>query len=54
MNGNDLMTNEAADRVGEELHSPLMAENDDKTLYTATPLATEVEDLWKDTKPSSR
>jgi uncharacterized protein (DUF2267 family) len=47
----DMMTNEAVDRVGEELHSPLLAENQDKTIYTATPLATEVEDLWKDTNP---
>ncbi|MBW4620408.1 MAG: DUF2267 domain-containing protein [Cyanosarcina radialis HA8281-LM2] len=47
----DMMSNEAVDRVSEELHSPLMAENEDKTLYTATPLATEVEDLWKDTNP---
>jgi uncharacterized protein (DUF2267 family) len=47
----DMMTNEAVDRVGEELHSPLLAENNDKTIYTATPLATEVEDLWRDTNP---
>lgn len=47
----DMMTNEAVDRVGEELHSPLMEENKDRTIYTATPLATEVEDLWKDTNP---
>lgn len=47
----DVMTNEAVDRVGEELHSPLMEENLDRTIYTATPLATEVEDLWQDTNP---
>jgi uncharacterized protein (DUF2267 family) len=48
----DMMTNEAVDHVSEELHSPLMEEgNKDKTIYTATPLATEVEDLWKDTNP---
>lgn len=47
----DMMTNEAVDHVAEELHSPLMEENKDKTIYTATPLATEVEDLWKDTNP---
>ena len=46
----DMMTNEAVDRVGEELHVPLK-DNDDKTIYAATPLATEVEDLWKDTNP---
>lgn len=47
----DMMTNEAVDRVSEDLNSPLMKENDDRTIYTATPLATEVEDLWKDTNP---
>ena len=47
----DMMTNEVVDRVAEDLHEPLMADNDDKTLYTATPLATEVEDLWQDTNP---
>jgi uncharacterized protein (DUF2267 family) len=47
----DMMTNEAVDSVAEELHKPLMEENKDKTLYTATPLATEVEDLWQDTNP---
>ena len=47
----DMMTNEAVDHVAEELHSPLMEGNKDKTIYTATPLATEVEDLWKDTNP---
>lgn len=47
----DMMTNEAVDQVAEELHSPLIEENKDKTIYTATPLATEVEDLWKDTNP---
>lgn len=46
----DMMTNEAVDRVGEELHVPLK-DNPDKTIYAATPLATEVEDLWKDTNP---
>jgi uncharacterized protein (DUF2267 family) len=47
----DLMTNEAVDHVAEELHAPLMEGNQDKTIYTATPLATEVEDLWQDTNP---
>lgn len=47
----DMMTNEAVDHVAEELHSPLMDGNKDKTIYTATPLATEVEDLWQDTNP---
>lgn len=47
----DMMTNEAVDRVSADLNSPLMKENDDRTIYTATPLATEVEDLWKDTNP---
>jgi uncharacterized protein (DUF2267 family) len=47
----DMMTNEAVDNVAEELHKPLMEDNKDKTIYTATPLATEVEDLWKDTNP---
>lgn len=47
----DMMTNEAVDRVADDLHSPLSEESDDKTLYTATPLATEVEDLWQDTNP---
>jgi uncharacterized protein (DUF2267 family) len=47
----DMMTNEASDRVAEDLHTPLMTENDDKTIYTATPLATEVSDLWQDTNP---
>lgn len=47
----DMMTNEAVDHVSEELHKPLMEDNKDRTLYTATPLATEVEDLWKDTNP---
>lgn len=47
----DMMTNEAVDHVAEELHTPIMEGNEDKTLYTATPLATEVEDLWKDTNP---
>jgi uncharacterized protein (DUF2267 family) len=47
----DMMTNEESDRVAEDLHAPLMIENDDKTLYTATPLATEVGDLWQDTNP---
>lgn len=50
----DMMTNEAIDHVAEELHSPIMEENKDRTLYTATPLATEVEDLWKDTNPIVR
>ena len=47
----DMMTNEAVDHVAEDLHSPLMEDNKDKTIYTATPLATEVEDLWQDTNP---
>lgn len=47
----DMMTNEAVDQVAEELHKPLMEDNKDKTIYTATPLATEVEDLWQDTNP---
>ncbi len=47
----DMMTNEAVDHVAEDLHSPLMEGNKDKTIYTATPLATEVEDLWQDTNP---
>src|SRR5512147_553233 len=41
----DMMTNEAVDHVSEELNSPLIENNDDRTLYTATPLATKVEDL---------
>jgi uncharacterized protein (DUF2267 family) len=47
----DMMTNEAVDHVAEELHNPLMEGNKDKALYAATPLATEVEDLWQDTNP---
>lgn len=47
----DMMTKEAVKNVAEELHSPLMEENKDRTIYAATPLATEVEDLWKDTNP---
>ncbi len=47
----DMMTNEAVDRVAEELHKPMMEGNKDRTLYAATPLATEVEDLWRDTNP---
>lgn len=47
----DMMTNEAVDEVAEELHKPVMEENSDRTLYTATPLATQVEDLWRDTNP---
>jgi len=47
----DMMTNEAVDQVGKELHSPVIENNSDKTIYTATPLATEVDDLWKDTNP---
>lgn len=47
----DMMTNEAVDRVSEELHEPLDEGNPDRTLYTATPLATEVSDLWQDTNP---
>jgi uncharacterized protein (DUF2267 family) len=47
----DMMTNEAVDNVSEELHTPIEEGNADKTLYTATPLATEVSDLWEDTNP---
>ncbi len=47
----DMMSNEAVDRVESELHVPLDDGNPDKTLYTATPLATEVADLWQDTNP---
>ncbi|BAU64960.1 hypothetical protein STA3757_23380 [Stanieria sp. NIES-3757] len=47
----DMMSNEAVDRVGDELHKPLVKDNSDKTIYTATPLATQVEDLWQDTNP---
>ncbi|MBW4659065.1 MAG: DUF2267 domain-containing protein [Drouetiella hepatica Uher 2000/2452] len=47
----DMMTNEAVDHVAEDLHAPIMEDNKDKTLYTATPLATEVTDLWQDTNP---
>jgi uncharacterized protein (DUF2267 family) len=47
----DMMTKEAVENVAEELHKPLDAGNPDRTLYTATPLATEIEDLWKDTNP---
>lgn len=46
----DMMPNETVDRVAEELHAPLK-NNNDKTIYAATPLATEVEDLWQDTNP---
>jgi len=47
----DMMTNESIDHVAQELHKPLMEENTDRTVYTATLLATEVEDLWQDTNP---
>lgn len=47
----DMMTNEAVDRVAAELHTPIVEGDADKTLYTATPLATEIEDLWQDTNP---
>ncbi|MBN8563762.1 MAG: DUF2267 domain-containing protein [Leptolyngbya sp. UWPOB_LEPTO1] len=47
----DMMTNEAVEHVSEELHVPLDEGNPDRTLYTATPLATEVSDLWEDTNP---
>ena len=47
----DMMTNEAVDHVAQELHKPLMEENTDRTVYAATPLATEIEDLWQDTNP---
>jgi uncharacterized protein (DUF2267 family) len=47
----DMMTNEAVERVSEELHVPLDEGNPDRTLFTATPLATQVSDLWEDTNP---
>ena len=47
----DMMTNEAVDHVAEELHEPMEEGNTDRTLYAATPLATEIADLWKDTNP---
>ncbi|NDJ19649.1 DUF2267 domain-containing protein [Myxacorys almedinensis] len=47
----DMMTNEAVDHVSQELQVPMEKGNDDKTLYAATPLATEVADLWEDTNP---
>jgi uncharacterized protein (DUF2267 family) len=47
----DMMTNEAVENVSQELHVPLDEGNPDRTLYTATPLATEVSDLWQDTNP---
>ncbi|MEP0917181.1 DUF2267 domain-containing protein [Leptolyngbya sp. DQ-M1] len=47
----DMMTNEAVEHVSEELHVPLDEGNPDRTLYTATPLATQVSDLWEDTNP---
>lgn len=47
----DMMTNEAIENVSEELHVPLDEGNPDRTLYTATPLATQVSDLWEDTNP---
>jgi uncharacterized protein (DUF2267 family) len=47
----DMMTDKAIESVAEELHKPLDEGNPDRTLYTATPLATEVEDLWEDTNP---
>lgn len=40
----DLMTTEAADRVAEELHEPVL-ETEDKALQM------EITDLWKDTNP---
>jgi uncharacterized protein (DUF2267 family) len=40
----DLMTTEAADRVGDELHEEVMATNEKA-------LQMEVTDLWKDTNP---
>lgn len=46
-----MMTNEAVEHVSEELHVPIEGDNPDRTLYTATPLATEVSDLWEDTNP---
>ncbi|HIK16305.1 MAG TPA: DUF2267 domain-containing protein [Leptolyngbyaceae cyanobacterium M33_DOE_097] len=47
----DMMTNEAVDHVSDELDKPLVEGNRDRTIYTATPLATEVKDLWEDTNP---
>jgi len=47
----DMMTNEAVEHVAEELHEPMEEGNTDRTLYAATPLATEVVDLWEDTNP---
>lgn len=47
----DMMTTEASDKVAEDLKAPLAEGIEDKTLYTATPLATEVKDLWQDTNP---
>ncbi len=47
----DMMTDEVVEKVAEELHKPLDEGNPDRTLYTATPLATEIEDLWEDTNP---
>ncbi len=47
----DMMTNEAVEHVSEELHEPMEAGNTDRTLYAATPLATEISDLWEDTNP---
>lgn len=47
----DMMTNEAVDHVSQELHKPLMEDNKDRTVYAATPLATEIEDIWQDTNP---
>jgi uncharacterized protein (DUF2267 family) len=47
----DMMTKDAVDHVAQDLHKPLMEDNKDRTVYAATPLATEVEDLWKDTNP---
>lgn len=47
----DMMTNEAVDHVSEELHTSIDGDNPDRTLYTATPLATQVSDLWEDTNP---
>ncbi len=32
----DMMTNESIDHVAQELHKPLMEENTDRTVYTAT------------------
>jgi uncharacterized protein (DUF2267 family) len=47
----DMMSDEVVENVSNELHVPLDGGNPDQTLYTATPKATEVSDLWEDTNP---